>query len=272
MGGGVLLVVLAVLWAVVLIPMLLTRHDNTDETKQVDRFRRAMTSLSRGDKAADPLRMRRNQAVREAAARRRRTTYGLLGVNAMCFVAAMFGYFPIPLLVLPVAIILGWLALAIRASSRMPQRASVRTTGPRPVAATPRTRYVTPPAVHVMAYEPDIEAVDEDYLEATGTDERSWAPVPHQVPRNVRASGVSGEIIARASSWSKAVLDDVRARTTSVPVSASASDVGFYEVDEPAAAPLPRRAPVQPAQPSAIYDDEDPPTAEIPIIRRAAGA
>jgi hypothetical protein len=272
MGGGVLLVVLAVLWAVVLIPMLLTRHDNTDETKQVARFRRAMTSLSRGDKDVDPLRLRRNQAARVAASRRRRITFAMLFVVFATTAAAAFGYCPVPVVALTYIVLVGWLALAVLAATRMSRTTAVPV-ATRPVTAAPRTRYVTP--THTWAattaeaqfYDDDVEqVVGEEYLEATGTDGGSWAPVPHQAPHNVRASGVSGDVIARASSWSKAVLDDVRART-----SAPKGDEYHVPLQEPAVSPA-APAPATPAPAASVYLEEEPPTAEIPIIRHAAGA
>jgi hypothetical protein len=226
-----------------------------------------MTSLSRGDKAADPLRLRRNEAVRAAANRRRRMTFGLLGLVAISTVASFFGYCPVPVVIGAYVVLIGWLALAVRAASAL-SRPAVAATSQRPVAVTPRPRYVTPtPAWGASAAqsqffdESEVEP-SEEFLEATGTDGQSWAPVPHQVPHNVRASGVSGEIIARASSWSKAVLDDVRARTS------TPQRPDTYEGDRtPISAP-----PAAPAQPQNVYLEEDPPTAEIPIIRHAAGA
>jgi hypothetical protein len=268
MGGGVLLVVLAVLWAVVLIPMLLSRHDNTDETKQVARFRRAMTSLSRGDKDVDPLRLRRNHAARVAANRRRRITLAMLFLAFAATVAAAFGYCSVALVALTYVVLLGWLGLAVRAAMTI-SRTAVAPAASRPVAATPRPRYVTPSqtwaASTAQAQFNDDDAaqevVHEEFLEATGTDGGSWAPVPHQAPRNVRASGVSGDVIARASSWSKAVLDDVRARTSS-----PKGDEYHVPLQAPTVTPS------APAPAASVYLEEDPPTAEIPIIRHAAGA
>lgn len=268
MGGGVLLVVLAVLWAVVLIPMLLSRHDTADETKQVDRFRRAMRSLSRDDKEFDPLRLRRNAAVRQAAARRRRITIGLLLVTGLAVIAAALGYLPTWVVVVPTVVMLVWLMLAMRAAMRIPQQVSARTSTQRPVAATPRARYVTPtPSWSLKANQEvyDTDAIEQDdYLEATGT-EGTWAPVPIQEPRHVRASGVSGDVIARASSWSRAVLNDVRSRTAT-PAAPSVESRQQPRVDT---APPP--ATVAQSNPPSVYLEEEPPTDEIPIIRHVAG-
>ena len=277
MGGGVLLVVLAVLWAVVLIPMLLSRHDTVDETKQVARFRRAMNSLSREDKNFDPLRLRRNAAVREAAVRRRRITIALVGLFAVASLAAGLGYLAPVIAVVPAGFLLIWLYLAGRAANRLSRQVSVRESQ-RPVAATPRVRYVTPTPSWALKANQEVYDTDapeaEEELAATGTDD-SWAPVPLQEPRHVRASGVSGEVIARASSWSRAVLNDVRNRAATEQVQYAGTEASYSQSSaqpgtQPRVQTAPPPAPVQ--QPaSQVYLDEDPPTAEIPIIRHAAG-
>ncbi|HET8970967.1 MAG TPA: hypothetical protein VFN19_07905, partial [Candidatus Nanopelagicales bacterium] len=46
MPNGLLFVLLAVMWAVVLIPMWLRKHDESNESRSVDRFSRALGSLS----------------------------------------------------------------------------------------------------------------------------------------------------------------------------------------------------------------------------------
>jgi hypothetical protein len=268
MGGGVLLVVLAVVWVAILVPMLLSRHDKADETKQVARFRRAMNSLSREDKNFDPLRLRRNAAVREAAARRRRITIGVLAIVLAAFVAAAMGYIPVLMVVPAVGLLLLWTYLAGRAAARIPKQLSARTDD-RPIAATPRTRYVTPTPSWALKANQEVYDTDEveheDELAATGTEGGSWAPVPIPEPRHVRASGVSGDVIARASSWSRAVLNDVRTRSAGQQTAAPE-----YVEPRPRVQTAPPPAP-RPQQTPTVYLDEDPPTAEIPIIRHAAG-
>ena len=288
MGGGVLLVVLAVLWAVVLIPMLLTRHDTTDETKQVDRFHRAMTMLSRGQADVDPLRLRRNQALRSAAARRRRVTFGLLGLVGSVLVISVMGYAPVWLTVLPTLVLFAWLGLAMRAAMVLPKQMRVpAAVEERPVVATPRPRYVPQQqaaAVEVLAAD---EFIEED-LAATGTDSAAWHPVPIPTPRNVRASGVPGDVIARASSWSRAVLRDARSKTSApdaddwgvgryVPASYAAYDdrdaspVEVFSKSDPGPIAAPAQSTPAPSARPVLRFDEDPPTAELPIIR-VAGA
>ncbi len=52
MGSGLIYAVIVALWAVVLVPMWLNRHDANTETRSVDRFSSAMRSLSRRDNEA----------------------------------------------------------------------------------------------------------------------------------------------------------------------------------------------------------------------------
>jgi hypothetical protein len=106
------------MWAVVLIPMWLRRHDESEETRSVDRFSTAMHTLSRREPlperrsvmttsthrrsydvhvsgASDTPRRRprpaapRQSAAALAAARRRRTLLGLLVVTVLTLVAAV---------------------------------------------------------------------------------------------------------------------------------------------------------------------------------------
>jgi hypothetical protein len=113
----VILLGLVVMWAVVLIPMWLKRHDEVEETRSVDRFTNAMHTLSRREAPADKRRYivmphrsssrevhvsgasaaggGRNPARRPArppvtaATRRRRTLIGLLLVAVVTLVAAV---------------------------------------------------------------------------------------------------------------------------------------------------------------------------------------
>jgi hypothetical protein len=112
---------LVVMWAVVLIPMWLRRHDEVEETRSVDKFTSAMHTLSRRESASDqryvvmpqrsrsvdvhvsgasaPSRRAQRKALAArrkgsrppltAAARRRRTLLGLLAVTMVTFVLAM---------------------------------------------------------------------------------------------------------------------------------------------------------------------------------------
>ncbi len=117
--SALITIALVVLWAVVLIPMWLRRHDETEESRSVDRYTTAMHTLSRREAkqtreskqpsvAAEryglmPREVRnvevhvsgaaaarqRSKPGLTAAQRRRRTLTGLLLVTLVCLVAAV---------------------------------------------------------------------------------------------------------------------------------------------------------------------------------------
>jgi len=118
--SAVILAVIVIMWAVVLVPMWLRRHDAATESRSVDRFSAAMRVLSRRQPASGTARyvlMPRRQAaaavhVSGAAAprpartvaapkaprrrpslavRRRRVLLALLGVASLTFVLALAG-------------------------------------------------------------------------------------------------------------------------------------------------------------------------------------
>jgi hypothetical protein len=110
----VILLGLVVMWAVVLVPMWLRRHDEAEETRSVDKFTSAMHTLSRREKLAPekkyvlmphrsrsydvhvsgasvadeptPTRRRPDRRPVTAATRRRRTLIGLLVVTVFTLV------------------------------------------------------------------------------------------------------------------------------------------------------------------------------------------
>jgi hypothetical protein len=107
----VIILGLVLMWAVVLIPMWLRRHDEAEESRSVDRFSAAMHTLSRREaKVPDdryvvmPHRSRsvevhvsgasaakrRTPRRISATQRRRRTLLGLMGLAATLLVAAVF--------------------------------------------------------------------------------------------------------------------------------------------------------------------------------------
>jgi hypothetical protein len=174
----VILLGLVVMWAVVLVPMWLKRHDEAEESRSVDRFTSAMHTLSRRETASDqryvvmPHRSRsvdvhvsgaapRSRRARRkalaarrasakppmtAAARRRRTLIGLLLVTILTFAAAMFvGGLKLwaPQLVLD-AVLVGFVAHLVLRGRRAGAVHSVR--AERPAHAEPAARRQPAPA------------------------------------------------------------------------------------------------------------------------------
>jgi hypothetical protein len=183
---------LVVMWAVVLIPMWLRRHDEVEESRSIDRFTSAMHTLSRREAASDqryvvmphrsrsvdvhvsgaPAPSRRKQrkalAARRSAARpsisaatrRRRTLLGLLVVTIVTFALAMVigGTALWATQFLSDALLLGfvgYLVLLGRRSAQAHYAGSVRSA--RPATAPPRRAPVAAPATRYSEYAEDVE-------------------------------------------------------------------------------------------------------------------
>jgi hypothetical protein len=227
--SAVIYAAIVVMWAVVLVPMWLRRHDDKTESRSVDRFSTAMRTLSRRTTSGPGRRYvvmpRRSEggvsvhvsgaAVAPAAptrpkvrtarlrpalklkprratslvARRRRLFLGLAIVTFFTFVLAVAGVLSwllqIVLDVFLVAFCLHLRAQARRASAVARQRR--RATVAAPARQAPATRQrprpaMTPAAAAYAAQQHASYAqVSEEPLEATGTDDDTWEPVP--VPR-----------------------------------------------------------------------------------------
>ena len=116
MGSGFLLAIVLGLWGIVLYPTFAKNRVNTNETKSIDRFNKAMRSIS-------DLVPTRNKVVidkqRSAAIRRRNVTYTLFVMNVGVIVASLFGYIPQYYSLIPVGILFMWLSAAYVAAQRM---------------------------------------------------------------------------------------------------------------------------------------------------------
>ena len=139
MGSGVIYAVIVVLWAVVLVPLWLRRHDEVTETRSVDRFQGAMRTLSRRDAATLDARevvVPRRRATRalpdgasaqisasaHAAVRRRRIEVGLGLVTLVLLVLARLHAVPLWTALLPFVLLLCYLAVVSLARRRVHAR------------------------------------------------------------------------------------------------------------------------------------------------------
>ena len=89
MGSGFLLAIVLGLWVIVLYPTFAKNRVNSNETKSIDRFNKAMRSIS------DLIPTRNKEEItqqRKAALRRRNVTYLLFITNVGVIVASFFGY------------------------------------------------------------------------------------------------------------------------------------------------------------------------------------
>jgi hypothetical protein len=216
--SAVIYAAIVVMWAVVLVPMWLRRHDAATESRSVDRFSTAMRTLSRRTTsgpgrryvvmprrseggvsvhvsgaavpAERPAPTPRPAVARRAprvsrskaslVARRRRLFLGLLVVTFLTMVLAMAGALSWVLQLLVDVALVGF-AVHLRAQAR--RTAVSRQRRRPPVAPSTRRPPARPaaPAAQRSAI-PATAARVEEPLAATGTvDEDTWEPV--QVPR-----------------------------------------------------------------------------------------
>jgi hypothetical protein len=137
-GSGLLYAAIIGMWALVLVPMWLRRHDEAQESKSADRFARAMGTLRRGDAGSigggsrrEVLMPGRPSSVREtqvvvtnagaelspaaAAAGRRRRVLAVLGVLVVGWVVlALLHVVPRWSAAVPVVLVVGFLVVARR--------------------------------------------------------------------------------------------------------------------------------------------------------------
>jgi hypothetical protein len=212
-SSGLIYAVIVGLWAVVLVPMWLRRHDESSESRSVDRFEGAMRTLSRRSGSADrrevlvprrasvPLRpdgVPAQDARAVAATRRRRTGLALLGLLLVTVGLGMLGVLPIWLVVVPLLLVagFGW------QSHVATQRAAARATAARRVRAAqsrrlreesvgarlagrPARRPMAAPVVEPVVAVVEPVVVDEEFYDAVA--EHVWDPVPVPLPTYVTA-------------------------------------------------------------------------------------
>ena len=189
---------LVVMWAVVLIPMWLRRHDEVEESRSIDRFTSAMHTLSRREPASDqryvvmphrsrsvdvhvsgapaPSRRKQRKALAarraaarppvSAAARRRRTLLGLLAVTIVTFALAMVvgGTVLWAVQLVSDALLLGFVGYLVHLRRRAAQVHPARSARPArsALASAPARRApIAAPAEspRYAAYADDVEAV-----------------------------------------------------------------------------------------------------------------
>ena len=116
MGSGLLLAIVLGLWGIVLYPTFAKNRVNTNETKSIDRFNKAMRSIS-------DLVPTRNKVVidkqRSAAIRRRNVTYILFVINVGVIVASILGYVSQYYSLIPVGLLFMWLSVAYVAAQKI---------------------------------------------------------------------------------------------------------------------------------------------------------
>jgi uncharacterized protein YhaN len=245
---GLIYIVIIALWAAVLIPMWLRRHDQISEVRSTARFENSMARLGSHDEISGGRNYMSQMTSMNPAAKRRATILAsLAGMTALTLLLALISVAPkwMPIL-------FGLLTAAFMVASAM--TASARTQ-----AAPARVRRTTPASrrerTAAPAVAPAAVAVDDwENWNAWDDEDEAWEAVPTTLPTYVtapRASQVPRPIDkARPGEW-----------TGSAMVEAAA------EMREASAAQAAEIAAV-----AAAYEDI---TAEIPVVtadydRRAA--
>ena len=228
--NGLIYGALVLMWAVVLLPMWVRRHDEASEANSMDRFTTAMRVLSRRNddpgtggnvghrEVVMPARTQRRDVtvqgrparkpVRSSAAvvaaRRRRTLIVLLLLIVLVGAAAWFGYLPMYAVAVPAVLAVAYLvhlrAEAKRAADRARRHDAARMRARRRYADDAyRARYLpayassTAHAAQQLptAPEPDVLGMVEQPAALVSDGGEVWQPVPVPLPTYVTAPPAS---------------------------------------------------------------------------------
>ncbi len=117
MGSSVILIAMVALWAMVLIPLMLKKNSQQFENKSVDRFKNAMSLISRTAPAT--VQGRVSLQVEAARERRKRVTLALTLINISFGILVAFTSFSFWYFLSVFALGLTWLVLAFNASQKI---------------------------------------------------------------------------------------------------------------------------------------------------------
>lgn len=183
---GLIYVVIIALWAAVLIPMWLRRHDQISEVRSTLRFSSSMRALGTNSRQ---VRMAPAPAVPDASRRRVTVLAILSSLFLVTLGLAMLGSLPVAVVVVAALPLIGFvIAMGMTSSSRRPPVARTRrvTERERPV----RRRPVASPRPRGMTVEEELEefAQWDPWSESDGD---AWRPVPTTLPTYVSAPRAS---------------------------------------------------------------------------------
>lgn len=270
-GSGLLYAGIIGMWALVLVPMWLRRHDEAQVTKSADRFARAMGTLRRGDSGTSapqrevlmpgrPSSSRDTQVtvtgpigVRTAAAtaaeRRRRVLGVLVGLLVLWTLVVLLHKLPTLTLAVPSLLVGGFLVVARRQTAlaadirrRQQRRATLAEAaraaearlGAEGGSARRGGRAVDPAPRAARAASAPAELVVEHVL----VESRSWHAVPTTLPTYVtapRATSVPRVIdLTTPGSWSgAAMIDQARESLAPEPVAEGEMRVETFAITVP---------------------------------------
>ncbi len=214
---GLIYVVIIALWAAVLIPIWLRRHDQISEVRSTARFSSAMKSLGKGESKGRQGRTRAYSPAQELAAKRRAIIMGVLSAAlALTLVLAIANLVPRWAPIILAVLVLAYVIAAGMTSSQRSAGREVRETRREKVSydaqddyddfedddyreiaytdrvaevAYPRTRGVRPPSKR--SRDAQVAAAMDDFLEWDPWDgeqeEDGWSAVPTTLPTYVNA-------------------------------------------------------------------------------------
>lgn len=117
MGSSLILIAMVALWAMVLIPLVFKRNSQQFESKSVDRFKNAMSLISRTSPETKQGKV--SLQVQRARTRRKRVTLGLTVANLIAGLLVLLTNLSLLLFILTFALQLIWLILAFNASQKI---------------------------------------------------------------------------------------------------------------------------------------------------------
>lgn len=138
MGSSVILIAMIALWAVVLLPLMFKKNSQQFESKSVDRFKEAMSLISRTSPTTSQGKV--SLQVQAARERRRRVTLGLTFLNVTFALLVGLTSLNFWFFVSTFSLLLIWVALAFNAAQNIKTSAKVIKT----IAEPPRNFKVLP--------------------------------------------------------------------------------------------------------------------------------
>ena len=193
MGSGLLYASIVGIWALVLLPMWLKKHDTDSRIKNVDSFRAAMATLSDGilpppitepsvvSKRAVPVGV--DVIGRNSVARRRRVFLASLTTVPTTFVGIATGSLSLMALLLPVTAFLGYVVWVREDMQRvaLERRIAARNGGHAPVRVPQRQRSQLSRAMATIRRNATARLLQEETVLDTAATE-SWQPAEVEAP------------------------------------------------------------------------------------------
>jgi hypothetical protein len=189
---GLIYLVIIALWAAVLIPMWLRRHDQVSEVRSTTRFSTAMRSLGTSRTEEDMATQRNTQTSRKAAAQasaaQRRTIVlgSLSALLAVTLLMAIGSMAPKWLPMFMAVLVAGFVAATAMTAS---QRTSVKVTRSAYVEPVRNRRPQVVPEAPAAPVAPAVEDEWENWN--AWDDEDSWEAVPSTLPTYVNSPRAS---------------------------------------------------------------------------------